>query len=97
LKSLRRNQQGLIYLYIVLGLALVAGAVFYFVAANIVGTTQETLNPKLGNDTWIDSAHYDAFALAAQTVTNIWNYFIVFLVIGLIYFGYIMSQREGQR
>lgn len=97
LRKWRSNKQGILYIYIVIIIALFAVGVFSFLLANGVGVLQDAVNPQLEAENWVTTGHFDAFSLAATFVTNLWVFFVVFLVVGLLYWGYIESQRDVYR
>lgn len=94
LQRWRRNNRGVLYVYIVIIITIFAVGFFSFIIANAVGAFQHAINPDLTVDQWVSSAHFDAFSLAATFVTNLWVLFPAFLIFGLLYWGYIEGQRR---
>ena len=85
----------MLYLYVVLLLALVAGAFMWYVMARCVQAVQEGVNEDLASDKWVDNGTWTAFSLANTFVNNFWTFFLVLLVLGLLYYAYIFAQRKG--
>lgn len=83
------------YVYMIMILTLCTVGVFIFIMANAVQGIQEAFNPHLDNSSWMDNAHFTAFESAATFVNYIWLLFPAGLVLGLIYWGYVYSQRHN--
>lgn len=94
LRSLRSNNSGVLYVYLVIIIALFAGGFFAFIMATGIGQIQESINPHLGQDRWSTEQHYTAFSLAATFVTNLWVLFPAVIIFGLAYWGYVEAQRR---
>lgn len=43
----------------------------------------------------VENSTYSNFVLADTFMTNIWTFFLVILVFGLLYWAYIYSMRKG--
>jgi hypothetical protein len=75
-------------------MALVIVGAMWFFFSNVVQSIQETFLDSTASDMWATSGNWNSWSLAATLVNNIWKFFLVFLVIGLIYYGYIEAQRR---
>lgn len=53
----------------------------------------------IGTMTQYDTANstYPSFVLADTFMSNLWAYFLVIAVLGLLYWVFIYSQRKGER
>jgi hypothetical protein len=56
---------------------------------------QTGLNAQLASDMWLTAAHWDSFDLANIFVNNLWMFMIVFVALGVLYYGYVQAQRGG--
>ena len=72
---------------------IIVGATWFFFAT-AVQSVQETFNPDLASNRFATESNWNVFNLANTFVNNIWVYFLVFLVLGLAYYGYNESQRR---
>lgn len=91
----RKDKRGILYLYIVLIMALVACGFVWYVIACAVQAVQVGVGSTISSDKWVSNSTYQTFDLANTFVNNFWTYFLVLLVLGLLYYGYIFSQRKG--
>ncbi len=94
LRSLRSNNSGVLYVYLVIIIAILAVGFFAFIMSTGLGKIQENLNPSLGEDKWSTPQHFEAFNLAATFVSNLWVLFPAVLLFGLAYWGYVEAQRR---
>ena len=81
-------------MYAVIILTLFAAGILSFFLATGIQQIQEAINPQLSEDKWASEDHYDTFALAATFVNYIWVYIVVFVVLGLAYYGWTEAQRR---
>jgi hypothetical protein len=83
------------YVYIVVILAVFAVGFFIFIMGTAVQGIQEAINPMLNASEWYSVSHFNSFALAATFVTNLWMLFPAFLIFGLLYWGWVYSQKRS--
>lgn len=74
-------------------MALVVVGLTWFILAYGVQGIQEAFNIQLASDNWASPENWESFNLANNFVNNLWIYFLVFLVLGLSYYGYVEAQR----
>lgn len=75
-------------------MALVIVAAMWFLYANAVQSVEEAFNPMLASDNFATQGNWNTFNLANGFVNNLWMFFLVFLVLGLGYYGYNEAQRR---
>ena len=80
--------------YIVVIMALLIVGLMWFFLAGGVQAVQEAFNPELASTNFATSGNWTTFNLANDFMNNLWIFFLVFLVIGLGYYGYIEAQRR---
>lgn len=85
----------MLFVYMVLIVGLIVGVVFVFLFMSAFEHVQESFNPYLAEENWVSEEHYVAFGYAAGLVTNIWTYFIGFVVFILAFWAYVYNQRRG--
>ncbi len=95
MKNLKKDTKAVLAIYIVFIIALIAVGAFAFIFSTAIGQVQSVINPELASSNWATTDHYDAFALAATFVNNLWILFPALLVIGLLYWGYVEAQRRN--
>ncbi len=95
LKRFRRDKRGVLYLYMVIILSLFACAFIWYVMGVCIQAVQEGTAASMASDKWVSNETYATFTLANTFVDNFWVYFLVLFVLGLLYYGYIFSQRKG--
>lgn len=94
MKNFRRNEKGLLMYFVVVIMALIiVGAMWFFLAVGIQAV-EEAFNPLFDSSNFASEANYNSFDLATVFVNYIILFFLVFLVLGLIYYGYNESQRR---
>ena len=94
LNKWRKNEQGLLMYFVVLVMCVLVVGIMWFFFANAIQTVQESVNPLLGNSSFASQANYNTFNLANTFMNNLWLFFLVFLVLGLAYYGYVEAQRR---
>lgn len=82
--------------FVVVVMALFAVGAYWFFFANGVQSIEESINPTITSDKVATTGNWDSWVLANTFVNNIWLFFLVFLVIGLAYYGYNEAQRRGR-
>lgn len=80
--------------FVVVIMALIIVGIMWFFYANGVQAVQEAFNPDLASDHFATAGNWNSFNLANAFMNNIWMFFLVFLVIGLAYYGYVEAQRR---
>lgn len=80
--------------FVVVIMALVIVGAMWFFFANGVQAIQEAFNPSLASDRFATTANWNTFNLANTFMNNLWIFFLVFLVLGLAYYGYNEAQRR---
>ena len=83
------------YVYLVLLIAIPALIVFAFMFSTVIQAVQESMNPMLSSNTWVDTEHFNVFYTAASVVTNFWTYILGIIILGLGYWAWIYTQRKG--
>ena len=81
------------YFVVVIMALLIVGLMWFFYAVGIQ-TIQEAFNPQLASDRFATDSNWNTFNLANNFMNNIWTFFLVFLVCGLTYYGYVEAQRR---
>ena len=81
------------YLVVALMALAIVGA-FWFFFGNGIQAVEESVNPQLASDNFATEGNWNAFNLANNFVNNIWMFFLVFLLLGLGYYGYNEAQRR---
>ena len=74
---------------------LVAVAVLVFLFSSAIQGVQINLNGQLASNNWLTEANWESFNLANTFVNNIWLFFVVFVVFGVLYYGYVTAQKQG--
>jgi flagellar biosynthesis protein FlhB len=77
---------------VVVVLAIVAS--MWFIFGNAVQGVQNAFNENLASDRFATENNWNVFNLANNFVINMWQYFLVFVVLGLAYYGYNEAQRR---
>ena len=72
---------------------MVVGLMWFFLA-NGIQAIQEAVNPQLASDKFASEGNWETFNLANTFMNNLWIFFLVFLVLGLAYYGYVEAQRR---
>lgn len=90
-----QNKRGVLFVYMVLIIALIAGIFFAFFYMNVIEKVQDTINPLIAEDQWAAATHYSLLYYATLFVTNLWTYIVAIIVFILAYWAYIYSQRRG--
>lgn len=72
---------------------VIVGAMWFFFTTGIQ-KVQEAFNPMLASDQFATDGNWESFDLANTFVNNLWVLFLVFLVLGLGYYGYNEAQRR---
>jgi len=80
------------FVVVIMCLAIVGLMWFFF--ANAIQAIQEAVNPQLASNLFASEGNWDTFDLANTFVNNLWVFFLVFLVLGLAYYGYVEAQRR---
>jgi hypothetical protein len=87
LKNFRQNRKGLLNYFVVVIMAIaIVGFMWFFFAVGIQAI-QTAFNPMLASTNF-------AFNLANTFMNNLWMFFLVFLVLGLAYYGFVEAQRR---
>jgi hypothetical protein len=81
------------YFVVVIMALIIVGAMWFFYA-NGVQAIQEAFNPMLASTNFATSNNWNTFNLANTFMNNLWMFFLVFLVLGLTYYGYVEAQRR---
>jgi hypothetical protein len=76
-------------------MSLIAGIFLSFLFGSVIQNVQESTNPLLGVDSWVDAEHFQTFYLAANVVTNLWTYFFGLIIFGLMFWVYTYVQKRG--
>ncbi len=95
LKKLRANNKGLLYVFLVLIISVVALVFLALLFSTMIQGVQEGTNPLLGVSTWVTPEHFNVFYMAATVVTNFWTYVFGIIILGLMYWAWIYTQRKG--
>lgn len=74
---------------------LVVAGVLVFIFSSAIQAIQTSNITQLASDKWLTPEHWESFDLANTFVNNIWLYFLVFVVIGVLYAGYVVAQKQG--
>jgi hypothetical protein len=80
--------------FVVVIMALVIVGLTWFFFADGVQAIQTAFNPEFASDHFATANNWNIFNLANDFMNNIWIFFLVFLIIGLGYYGYIEAQRR---
>lgn len=72
---------------------IIVGALWFFFS-NVVQNIQETFLDYTASDMWVTQGNWNSWSLSTTLMNNLWVFFLVFLVAGLTYYGYIESQRR---
>jgi Na+/H+ antiporter NhaC len=75
-------------------MALIIVGIVWFFFASAIQSTQEAVNPQLASTNFNTAGNWATFNLANEFMNNIWTYFLVFLILGLAYYGYNEAQRR---
>jgi ABC-type phosphate transport system permease subunit len=94
MKNFRQNRKGLLNYFVVVIMAIVIVGVMWFFFANGIQAIQNAFNPMLSSEKFATSGNFDTFNLANTFVNAIIGFFLVFMVLGLAYYGYVESQRR---
>ena len=81
------------YFVVAIMALLIVGAMWFFYA-NGIQAIQEAFNPDLASTNFATANNWNVFNLANDFMNNLWMFFLVFLVLGLAYYGYIEAQRR---
>ena len=95
MKRLLKDTHGILYTYLVIIIALIAGIFFVFLFTNAIQAVQETLQSYLSVSNWGTTGIYAIFAEANNFVTNIWTYLAAFIIFIIGFWVYVYSQRKG--
>ena len=82
------------YFVVVIMALIIVGATWFFFA-NGIQAIEQAFNPQLASTNFASTGNWNTFNLANDFVNNIWVFFLAFLVLGLMYYGYIESQRRS--
>ena len=75
---------------------LVICGVLWFFFASAIQSVQTSVNTQLGSGNWASENNWESFNLANTFVNNLWIFFLVFVVLGCAYYGYVEAQRRGR-
>lgn len=75
-------------------MALVIVGAMWFFFSNTIQSIQETFADQTASDMWATTSNWNSYNLATTLMNNLWKFFLVFLVAGLLYYGYIEAQRR---
>ena len=81
--------------FVVVIMALAIVGVMWFFYANGIQSVQENVNSQLASNNFATAGNWNSFNLANAFVNNIWFFFLVFLILGLAYYGYNEAQRRS--
>lgn len=81
------------YFVVVVAALLIVGLCWFIFSSAIQGV-QESLNEGFASTNFITEGNWNVFDLANTFINNIWVFFLVFLCLGLGYYGYIEAQRR---
>ena len=81
------------YFVVVIMALFIVGAMWFFYA-NAIQAVQEAFNADFASSNFATANNWSTFDLANTFTNNIWIFFLVFLVVGLMYYGYIEAQRR---
>lgn len=89
------NRTRILYTFAVVIVTLFVMAFIWFIMYAVVMPTRAAI---LTNMAQYDTANstYSSFELADAFVNNLWAFFLVILVFGVLYWVYIYSQRKGE-
>ena len=76
-------------------MALIIIGVMWFFYADAIQSVQTAFNEQLSSDRFATPGNWNSFNLANNFVIALITFFLVFLVIGLGYYGYIEAQRRS--
>jgi H+/Cl- antiporter ClcA len=94
LKNFRQNEKGLLNYFVTAIMALIIVGVMWFFFANGIQKIQEAFNPMFDSTLFASESNFNTFDLANNFVNILIMGFLVFMVLGLIYYGYVESQRR---
>jgi hypothetical protein len=92
----RKDKRGVLYLTVMFIITILAVAFVWYMLARAVSAMQSGVVNQTSSEMWISDDNWNAYYLANAFMNNLWQFFLVFLVLGLLYYGYIFSQRRGQ-
>jgi len=75
-------------------MALIIVGIMWFFLAGGIQAIQTAFNPELASDHFATEGNWNSFNLANIFINNLWMFFLVFLVLGLMYYGYNEAQRR---
>lgn len=75
-------------------MALVLVGLMWFIFAGGIQSIQGAFNENLASTNFATAGNWQIFDLANTFVNNLWIFFLVFLVLGLGYYGYVEAQRR---
>ena len=81
------------YFVVVVMVIVIAGLMWFFYASAIQAT-QEGIRENVASDKFASANNWNIFNLANTFMNNIWTFLLVFVVIGLGYYGYVEAQRR---
>jgi hypothetical protein len=81
------------YFVVAIMALFIVGAMWFFYA-NGIQAIQEAFNQDLASTNFASTSNWNTFNLANTFMNYIWMFFLVFLVLGLGYYGYIEAQRR---
>ena len=81
------------YFVVVIALLLIGG-LCWFIFASAIQSLQESFNEGFASTNFITPGNWNTFDLANTFVNNLWIFFLVFLCLGLGYYGYVEAQRR---
>jgi hypothetical protein len=94
LKNFRQNRKGLLNYFVVVIMAIaIVGFMWFFFAVGIQAI-QTAFNPMLASTNFASTNNWNTFNLANTFMNNLWMFFLVFLVLGLAYYGFVEAQRR---
>ena len=81
------------YFVVVIAALLIVGLCWFIFASAIQGV-QESLNEGFASTNFITPGNWNVFDLANTFINNLWIFLLVFLCLGLGYYGYVEAQRR---
>ena len=81
------------YFVVVIMVLIIAGVMWFFYA-NAIQQVETAVNPNLGSDKFASPNNWNSFNLANTFINNLWAFLLVFVLLGLAYYGYIEAQRR---
>lgn len=82
------------YLYVIIILTLIVGGALWFFVSLVVEKIQIATGPYFVEGSFPTAANFNAFSLANTFMNYFWTFFLVILVLGLAYYGWVYSQRK---